>query len=118
MTTIVSTRKNEFLSSCFFLLCILSRSSATSPAKRQRFYTIIVAHDDHLPMTSDTTSQHGNVSFLGQCGLVCSRHHGCCSFFYNEATKHCLTAGSVNKHGLLSSPGYRHFSLHGEGKYM
>ena len=101
-----------------FLLCIISRNSATFPDKGQRLYTKVVAHDGHLPMTPDIISQHGNVSSLSQCGLVCSGHSGCCSFFYNEATKHCITASSVNQHGLLSSPGYRHFTLHGEGKYM
>nr|XP_022295349.1 perlucin-like isoform X2 [Crassostrea virginica] len=65
-------------------------------------------------MTSDIISQHGNVSSLSQCGHACSGLSGCCSIFYNEATKHCLTAGSVNQHGLLSSPGYGHFTLRGE----
>ena len=111
------TKKMNF-SARVFLLCILSRSSATFPAKGQRFYTIIVAHNDYLPMTSDMTSQHGNVFSLSQCGHACFRYYGCCSFFYNKDTKHCITASSVNQHGLLSSPGYRHFSLHGEGRYM
>ena len=101
-----------------FILCILSLNSATFQDKRQRLYTKVVAHDGHLPMTSDIISQHGNVSSLSQCGHACSGLSGCCSIFYNEATKHCLTAGSVNQHGLLSSPGYGHFTLRGEGKYM
>ncbi|XP_078315023.1 salivary C-type lectin 2-like [Crassostrea virginica] len=97
-----------------FILCILSLNSATFPDKRQRLYTKVVAHDGHLPMTSDIISQHGNVSSLSQCGHACSGLSGCCSIFYNEATKHCLTASSVNQHGLLSSPGYGHFTLRGE----
>nr|XP_022290783.1 early activation antigen CD69-like isoform X2 [Crassostrea virginica] len=97
-----------------FLLSILSHSCAIFPNERQRFYTKIDAHNDHLPMISDITSQHENVSSLSQCGHACFEYPGCCSFFYNKATKHCITASSVNQHGLLSSPGYRHFSLHGE----
>ena len=101
-----------------FILCILSLNSATFQDKRQRLYTKVVAHDGHLPMTSDIISQHGHFSSLSQCGHACFEYFGCCSFFFNEATEHCLTASSVNQHGLLSSPGYRHFSLHGEGEYM
>lgn len=80
-------------------------------------YARITGNDNKIPPSFDITSVNEHVSSLSECGIKCSGEFGCCYFFYSycSSSRRCLTASGVKDSVLVSSSGFRHYSIHGAG---
>lgn len=81
-------------------------------------YARIPGNDNKIPPSSDITSVNEHVSSLSECGIKCSGEFGCCYFFYSSSSRRCLTASGVKDSVLVSSSGFRHYSIHGAGNIL